>query len=126
MSLLSAVHFLRPWWLLALLVLPLLARWWRSQAQRRNPWRDVVDAHLLPHLLEGAANDRVRAWPRWLALCAAGLAIIALAGIYAEIDALEPVKRQGQAVRPKIERYPWPLGLALAVGVLALLLRRRG
>ena len=50
----------------------------------------------------------------------------ALAGIYAEIDALEPVKRQGQVVRPKIERYPWPLGLALAVGVLALLLRRRG
>ena len=49
-----------------------------------------------------------------------------LAGIYAEIDALEPVKRQGQAVRPKIERYPWPLGLALAAGVLALLLRRRG
>lgn len=50
----------------------------------------------------------------------------ALAGIYAEIDALEPVKRQGQAVRPKIERYPWPLGAALAIGVLALLLRRRG
>ncbi|HSD17694.1 MAG TPA: VWA domain-containing protein [Thermomonas sp.] len=50
----------------------------------------------------------------------------ALAGIYAEIDSLEPVTRQGQAVRPKIERYPWPLGLALAVGALALLLRRRG
>ena len=49
----------------------------------------------------------------------------ALSGIYAEIDALEPVKRQGQAVRPKIERYPWPLGLALALGALALLLRRR-
>lgn len=49
----------------------------------------------------------------------------ALAGIYAEIDALEPVQRQGQAVRPKVERYPWPLGLALAVGTLALLLRRR-
>ena len=50
----------------------------------------------------------------------------ALAGIYAEIDALEPVQRQGQAVRPKIERYPWPLGLALVVGALALLARRRG
>ena len=49
----------------------------------------------------------------------------ALAGIYADIDALEPVKRQGQAVRPRIERYPWPLGLALAAGVLALLARRR-
>ena len=49
-----------------------------------------------------------------------------LAGIYAEIDALEPVKRQGQAVRPNVERYPWPLGAALTIGVLALLLRRRG
>jgi Ca-activated chloride channel family protein len=49
----------------------------------------------------------------------------ALAGIYAEIDKLEPIQRQGQAVRPKIERYPLPLGSALAVGLLAVLLRRR-
>lgn len=48
-----------------------------------------------------------------------------LAGIYAEIDRLEPVKRAGQAVRPRIERYPLPLGAALALGMLALLLRRR-
>ena len=48
-----------------------------------------------------------------------------LAGIYAEIDKLEPVARQGRAVRPVIERYPWPLGAALAVGLLALLLRSR-
>ena len=37
-----------------------------------------------------------------------------LAGIYAEIDRLEPVERPGQAVRPRIERYPWPLGAAFA------------
>ena len=49
----------------------------------------------------------------------------ALAGIYAEIDRLEPVQRQGRAVRPKIERYPLPLSAALVVGLLALLLRRR-
>ena len=49
----------------------------------------------------------------------------ALAGIYAEIDKLEPVQRQGQAVRPKIERYPLPLGGALAFGLLVLILRRR-
>ena len=49
----------------------------------------------------------------------------ALAGIYAEIDALEPVQRQGQPVRPKIERYPLPLACALALGLLAGLLRRR-
>jgi Ca-activated chloride channel family protein len=48
-----------------------------------------------------------------------------LAGIYAEIDRLEPVKRAGQAVRPRIERYPWPLGLALACGLLGLALPKR-
>ena len=49
----------------------------------------------------------------------------ALSGIYAEIDTLEPVQRQGQAVRPKIERYPLPLAGALLLGLLALLARRR-
>ena len=48
-----------------------------------------------------------------------------LVGIYDEIDKLEPVARQGQSVRPVIERYPWPLAAACAMGLLALLLRRR-
>jgi Ca-activated chloride channel homolog len=48
-----------------------------------------------------------------------------LAGIYAEIDRLEPVKRPGQSVRPRIERYPWPLGIALACGLLAFAAPRR-
>ncbi len=48
-----------------------------------------------------------------------------LAGIYAEIDKLEPVQRQGRAVRPKIERYPLPLAAALLLGLLALVLGRR-
>ena len=42
-----------------------------------------------------------------------------LAGIYAEIDRLEPVQRPGQAVRPRIERYPWPLLASLACALLA-------
>lgn len=49
----------------------------------------------------------------------------ALAGIYAEIDRLEPVQRQGRAVRPRIERYPLPLAAALGLGLLGFLLRRR-
>lgn len=48
-----------------------------------------------------------------------------LAGIYAEIDKLEPVQRQGSAVRPMIERYPLPLAAALLLGLLALALGRR-
>ena len=49
-----------------------------------------------------------------------------LAGIYAEIDRLEPVQRAGEAVRPKLERYPWPLAAALACGLIALAWPRRG
>ncbi len=44
-----------------------------------------------------------------------------LAGIYAEIDRLEPVERPGQAVRPRIERYAWPLAAALLVALAAML-----
>lgn len=42
-----------------------------------------------------------------------------LAGIYAEIDRLEPIQRPGEQIRPRIESYPWPLGVALAFGLLA-------
>ena len=48
-----------------------------------------------------------------------------LAGIYADIDRLEPIARPGRAVRPRIERYAWPLGAALVLGVLAALQWRR-
>ncbi len=48
-----------------------------------------------------------------------------LVGIYAEIDKLEPVQQAGRAVRPKIERYPWPLAGALACVLLAMAWPRR-
>ena len=57
---LAQLHFLRPWWLLALLLVPLLAWRLRTRARRRSGWREAVDAHLLPHLLEpGAAATGV-------------------------------------------------------------------
>jgi Ca-activated chloride channel family protein len=50
-----------------------------------------------------------------------------LAGIYAEIDRLEPVAAPGEALRPRLERYHWPLALALACGLIAAALAwRRG
>lgn len=73
-----SLHFLRPWWLLALLALPLLAWLWRRARLQRTPWRDVVDPHLLPHLL--AAGARRGDAARWVAFAAATLAILALAG----------------------------------------------
>lgn len=49
-----------------------------------------------------------------------------LAGIYAEIQRLEPVQQAGEPLRPLIERYPWPLGAGLACLLLALLLPMLG
>jgi Ca-activated chloride channel family protein len=72
-------HFLRPWWLLALI--PLAAVTWlliRGRYDSGN-WRTVVDPRLLPHVLSGA-NQQARGSIRWMFAAVAGLAIIALAG----------------------------------------------
>lgn len=48
-----------------------------------------------------------------------------LAGIYAELDRLEPISAAAEPVRPRIERYPWPLAMALLLGLAAWPLGRR-
>lgn len=72
-------HFLRPFWLLALLALPLLLWAWQRREQQSDPWRAACDAHLLPHLLQssGGATSRL---PRWLFAAGFALAVLALAG----------------------------------------------
>jgi len=72
-------HFLRPLWLLA--ALPALAVWWglRRQQDSVTTWRQVVDPHLLEHLLVGeAARRRLR--PIQLLLSIWVICTIALAG----------------------------------------------
>src|SRR5690606_30284658 len=130
---LAQLHFLRPWWLLALAALPLLAWWWRARARRGDAWRDAVDAHLLPHLLEAdAGNGRRRgAWPRWLALSAAALAIVALAGPAIRKDeqplwqAQEPLVIALDLSSATLARDLPPNRLAQARAKLATLLRER-
>ncbi len=93
-------QFLRPWWFLALLPLAaLLAALWRA-GRRGDAWRGLVDAHLLPHLLVGAAGQP-RRLP--LALLALGwlMAVTALAG-------------------PVHERLPQPVFAATAKRVILL------
>lgn len=48
-----------------------------------------------------------------------------LAGIYSEIDRLEPIQRPGKAVRPKLERYAWPLAGAFVCALLVFAWPRR-
>jgi Ca-activated chloride channel family protein len=78
-AILQDLHFLRPQWLWTLLALPLLAWWWRARRNQRSAWRDVVDPHLLPHLLEAKADVRARG-ALWLGLLGIALALCALAG----------------------------------------------
>ena len=78
---LDALHFLRPQWLWALALLPMLAWAWRRRSAARDPWRGVVDPHLLPHLLDAAPRERWRHRWGWLPACiAAAMAVLALAG----------------------------------------------
>ena len=96
MEMISAFHFLRPLWLLALLPLILLL-WlmWRRRLVSRS-WQRVVDPRLLAHLLIGK-NARQGPW----AMVAVGLggllAILALAGP-AWQKLAQPVFRQQSAL----------------------------
>ena len=77
---LAQLHFLRPWWLLALLCVPVVLWRRRSHAQQKNVWRNAVDAHLLPHLLEADSRASQHAWQGRWGICALVLAVLALAG----------------------------------------------
>lgn len=72
-------HFLRPLWLIALPLGPMLA-WslWR-RLHEGVQWREVCDPHLLPHLLVAPLAAR-RKWPYWLLAFALIIASLSLAG----------------------------------------------
>ncbi len=76
---LTNFHFLRPLWLLALLAIPAIWFLFGSKQQQGN-WADVIDAHLLPALLDGQQQqDRKKYWLP-VALLAWVLASLSLAG----------------------------------------------
>jgi Ca-activated chloride channel family protein len=95
----TALHFLRPHWLWALLALPALWALWRLRQRRENVWHHVVDAHLLPHLLE-QGGKAVRG-AVWMGALGYALAVLALAG---------PSWRQGEQ---PLFQSPAPLVIAL-------------
>lgn len=73
------LHFIRPYWLFALL--PFFWLFWRMRVLKANSglWQSVCDAELLPHVLIDRPLQRQR-WP-WVLYGLSGLlAIIALAG----------------------------------------------
>ena len=73
------LHFLRPWWLLAVPLGPLIVWRLRRYLEVGEHWRGVCDGHLLPHLLvRQGAKDATWAWR--LMTIGLVLACVALAG----------------------------------------------
>lgn len=75
----GGLHFLRPWWLLALAGLPVLVLLARRAAAAAGDWRHAVDPHLLPWLLD-PGSSRPRRGTMLLLAAAYALAVLALAG----------------------------------------------
>ncbi len=72
-------HFIRPYWLLAMVPALLLGFFARRQNLRSGNWADVCDEALLPYILQQTASQQ-RRWPSILATVTSLIAIIALAG----------------------------------------------
>lgn len=53
----TAVHFLRPWWFLTLIPLLGLMVFLHYQKPQLRAWSEVCDAHLLPYLLHNRARS---------------------------------------------------------------------
>lgn len=71
-------HFLHPWWLLPLVLLPVVVWIGARRSTTRAQLSRLVDAELLPHLLRGRAVNRQL--PVWLFAGGWILAALALAG----------------------------------------------
>ncbi|WP_269792030.1 VWA domain-containing protein [Stenotrophomonas sp. Iso1] len=78
MNLWQQLHFLRPEWLWALLLVPVALLGSSYLQRRRSRWHEAVDAHLLSHLLTGTGGRRW--WGRVALSLGLLLAALALAG----------------------------------------------
>lgn len=74
------LHFLRPWWLLALPAAVALPWLWRHLRRPSGDWSRICDPHLLRWLSVGESTRQSRGAGAWLAGAVLALASLALAG----------------------------------------------
>jgi len=83
MHLFQLFHFIRPYWLLALIPVLILLWFLYKNLNHGNNWRQAVDKHLLPHLLiknHGVASSWRNYWFLYVLALIWLIAIFALAG----------------------------------------------
>ncbi|MEM9102234.1 MAG: VWA domain-containing protein [Pseudomonadota bacterium] len=80
MELLSQFHFLRPWWLLAIIPIAFIFYVSRHLTQQQSSWQTIIQPHLLAFFSQTQTQKQAKQW-QWLSyLMATLVAIIALAG----------------------------------------------
>ncbi len=95
-AMLSDFHFLRPWYLSALLPCALLTLWFARRHRRPPVWGELIDPALLPHLLLPAGAGHSKVLPMLL-FSGWALGVVALAGPAWE-RLPEPVERSNDAL----------------------------
>jgi Ca-activated chloride channel homolog len=73
------IHFIRPYWLLALLPAIFYLAWVIYSYRQSNPWKKVCDPHLLPRLLQ-ASPQQSRNFYNFILFLFFTISIVALAG----------------------------------------------
>jgi Ca-activated chloride channel homolog len=103
-AMLQQFHFLRPWWLIALALLPLLVWLGLRRHAAQAELSRLVDAELLPHLLRGQASNRQL--PLWLLALGWALCALALAGpAWSRITQPLYASRPAQAVAISLSQH---------------------
>lgn len=91
-------HFLRPWWLLALVLLPMIPWLWRRRARAEDPWRRICDPHLLPWLGDAASGGVRQTLLPWLLGMGWLIIVLALAGPAFRLSAQPVVRLQSPLI----------------------------
>jgi len=78
-TLISQFHFLRPLWLLILLLLPVLYFVAQRSTKNSSSWAQAINPQLLKYLLDDH-NERAKKWPLVIFISACVLCLLALAG----------------------------------------------
>jgi len=80
MNTLQEFHFIRPWWLLGLVVVPVIFFFRYRNTQQRSEWDKVISRDLLNVLIPTAGIHSLHRWIEFVALGFFVIAIVAIAG----------------------------------------------